>query len=153
MPQPEQPQSEKEAPAQDGQSCDLTPFAERAANIAQAKALREQAAKGGLAFEAYLPPQQALWFLSLIEAGKYSDPGDALFNLLGEAQDLAPHADLRKELLRRSLDAALMPGPAVPIEACLPDVNTGAAQAEPAVWQDYAPPTEAAKPAAPTEGE
>ncbi len=141
--------SEDKIPAQDipegfdpaaGMSCDLRPRAEIAYNVAQAKALRAQAEKGGLAFEAWLPPQQALWILDLIEHNKYGDPGEAVFNLLGEAQDLAPHDDLRKELLKRSLDAALNnPGPVVPIEACVPDMlsRMGGSQPEPAEWQDW----------------
>jgi len=39
------------------------------ARIAQARALREQAGKGGLRFEAYLPPDLAEWLLDLIERG------------------------------------------------------------------------------------
>jgi hypothetical protein len=39
----------------------------KAARIAQAEALRQQAGKGGLRFEAYLPPDLAEWLLSLIE--------------------------------------------------------------------------------------
>ena len=124
----------------DAASCDLRPFAERAHNIAQAKGLREQAERGGLVFDAWLPPQQALWFLGLIEQGKFADPADALFNLLGEAQDLAPHDDLRRELLKRSLDASLNnPGPAIPIEACVPDMlsRIEGTQPEPAVWTEW----------------
>lgn len=133
-------QTPPDKPEPDGDSCDLRPFAERAHNIAQAKALKDQAEKGGLYVEAWLPPQQAVWLLGLIEQGKFADPGDALFNLIGEAQDLAPHEDLRKELLKRSLDAALNnPGAAVPIEACVPDIMsrmTGA-QPDPAVWEEW----------------
>jgi antitoxin ParD1/3/4 len=122
-----------------GESCDLRLRAEFAFNVAQAKALKEVAAKGGLSFEAWLPPQQALWLLGLVESGKYADPHEALFNLLGEAQDLSPHEDLRKELLKRSLEAALMPGDAIPIEDSVPGVREQiiGAQPEPAVWQDW----------------
>lgn len=120
-------------------SCDLRPRAEIAHNIAQAKALKEAAAKGGLLFEAWLPPQQALWLLRLVEQGKYADPHEALFNLLGEAQDLAPYDDLRKELLKRSLDAALMPGDAIPIEDCVADMrgHIDGPKPEPAIWKDW----------------
>ncbi len=128
-------------------SCDLRPRAEIAFSVAQAKTLRAQAEKGGLAFQAWLPPQQALWILDLIEHSKYGDPGEAVFNLLGEAQDLAPHDDLRKELLKRSLDAALNnPGPVVPIEACVPDMlsRMEGPQPAPAEWQEW--PGEGAQP-------
>jgi antitoxin ParD1/3/4 len=126
-----------ETPADE--SCDWRPRSEIAHNIAQAASLKAQAEKGGLVFEAYLPPSQAVWLLSLIEQRKFADPADALINLLGEAQDLAPHEDLRKELLKRTLDAALMPGEPVPIEACVPDMRSrmDGPQPEPAVWREW----------------
>jgi hypothetical protein len=37
----------------------------------------------------------------------FSDPGEAVFVMLGEDRDLEPHADLREELLRRTLQAAM----------------------------------------------
>ena len=78
-----------------------------AARIAQGRALREQAGKGGLRFEAYLPPDLAEWLLDLIERGVFADPSEAVFVILGEHRDLEPHADLRHELLRRSCQAAI----------------------------------------------
>ena len=66
---------------------------------AQARALREQARKGGLRFEAYLPPGLADWLLDLIERGVFADPSDAVFIILGEHRDLEPHSDLRLEVL------------------------------------------------------
>lgn len=80
--------------------------ADKAHAIEQAKRLRDQAAKGGLRFEAYLPPSLALWLLDLIEQGKFLDPSEAVFVILGEHKELAPHADLRRELLKRSIQAA-----------------------------------------------
>ena len=41
--------------------------ADRARDIAQAKALREQASKGGLRFEVFLPPGLAEWVLDFVE--------------------------------------------------------------------------------------
>jgi len=61
---------------------------EKAKNIAQAKALRVQAEKGGLRFSAYLPPGLAGWLLGLIEKGTFHDPSEAVFVILGEHQDL-----------------------------------------------------------------
>jgi antitoxin ParD1/3/4 len=75
--------------------------------IPHAGTLREQARKGGLRFEAYLPPDLAEWFLGLIERGVFADPSEAVFVILGEHRDLEPHADLRHELLRRSCQAAI----------------------------------------------
>ena len=147
-PQGEQATPEQAQPAPEAAGeCDWRPRAEIAHNIAQAKTLREQAATGGLAFEAWLPPQQALWFLGLIEGGRFADPYEALFNLLGEAQDLAPHEDLRKELLKRSLDAALdNPGAPSPIEDCVLDMRgkMKGPQPDPAIWKDWFAPENSA---------
>ena len=77
------------------------------ARIAQARALREQAGKGGLRFEAYLPPDLAEWLLDLIERGVFADPSAAVFVMLGEHRDLEPHDDLRHELLQRTVQAAI----------------------------------------------
>lgn len=80
--------------------------ADRAHALKQVRQLREQVGKGGLRFEAYLPPSLALWLLDRIEQGQFLDPSEAAFVILGEHEDLEPHADLRKELLRRVLQAA-----------------------------------------------
>src|ERR1700733_763377 len=80
--------------------------ADCARDIAQAKALREQACKGGLRFEVFLPPGLAEWLLDFVERGVFVDPSEAVFVILGEHKDLEPHDDLRTEILKRSLDAA-----------------------------------------------
>jgi antitoxin ParD1/3/4 len=80
--------------------------ADKAHAVEQAKRLRNQVAEGGLRFEAYLPPSLALWLLDLIEQGKFLDPSEAVFVILGEHKELEPHADLRRELLKRSIQAA-----------------------------------------------
>jgi len=112
--------------------------AERESDIAQARTLREQARKGGLRFEAYLPPSLAEWLLDLVEQGVFTDPGEAVFVILGEHKDLEPHADLREEILRRSLQAAMDdPSPGFTAE----EVNErmrklmSEPRAEPAVWR------------------
>ena len=58
--------------------------ADKAYAVEQAKRLRNQVAEGGLRFEAYLPPSLALWLLDLIEQGKFLDPSEAVFVILGE---------------------------------------------------------------------
>jgi antitoxin ParD1/3/4 len=77
---------------------------------AQAARLREQARAGGLRFDAYLPPRLADWLLAHVEQGTFRDPSEAVFVILGEHEELEPHADLRRELLNRSL-AQAMEGP------------------------------------------
>ncbi|MCW5679554.1 MAG: hypothetical protein KIT65_16580 [Xanthobacteraceae bacterium] len=57
-------------------------------------------------FEAYLPPSLALWLLDRIEQGKFLDPSEAVFVILGEHEELEPHTDLRRELFKRRIQAA-----------------------------------------------
>jgi len=117
---------------------DIWPTAEeRAANIAQANALKETARAGGLRFEAYLPPKLAVWFLEMVEQDKFIDPSDAAFVLLGEAYELHPHDDLRKELLRRMIQAAVDdPRPSIPAEEVFKRLEEkfSAPLPEPAIW-------------------
>lgn len=80
--------------------------ADKAHAVEQAKRHHDQAAKSGLRFEAYLPPSLALWLLDRIEQGKFLDPSEAVFVILGEHEELEPHADLRQELFKRSIQAA-----------------------------------------------
>jgi Arc/MetJ-type ribon-helix-helix transcriptional regulator len=76
-------------------------------DAAQARALREQARNGGLRFNAYLPIDLADWLLDLIERGVFADPSEAVFVILGEHRELEPHADLRREVLKRGIQASI----------------------------------------------
>jgi hypothetical protein len=109
----------------------------RALGIAQAKALKDQAGKGGLRFEAYLPPELAMWLLGLIERGVFTDPSEVAFVILGEHKDLEPHADLRQEALRRSIQAATDdPHPGFSIEDVRQQLEKLRTERQaPAVWQ------------------
>jgi hypothetical protein len=117
---------------------EIWPTAEqKEACVAQAKALRKQAAEGGLRFEAYLPPKLAEWLLGRIEKGVFLDPREAVFVLLGEHEDLEPHIDLRQELLRRRLNAAIDdPRPSIPAQQVFDELRKkmAAPRPEPAVW-------------------
>jgi len=46
----------------------------RERDIAQARALKDQARQGGLRFEVFLPPDLAGWILDLVERGVFVDP-------------------------------------------------------------------------------
>jgi antitoxin ParD1/3/4 len=123
---------------QSEQENDWPSAAMKASSIAQAKALREQAKQGGLRFEAYLPPQLADWLLGLIEQGTFLDPSEAVFVILGEHEELQPHADLRQELLKRRVQSAMDdPRPGISAE----DLDTKMRKMfdkplpEPAVWK------------------
>ena len=110
---------------------------ERARDIAQAKALREQACKGGLRFEVFLPPGLAEWVLDFVERGVFVDPSAAVFVILGEHQDLEPHGDLRMEILKRSLGASINdPRPPIPLDEFKKKMaeRMAALRPEPAVW-------------------
>jgi antitoxin ParD1/3/4 len=93
--------------------------------------------KRGLRFSAYLPPGLADWLLGLIEKGTFHDPSEAVFVILGEHQDLEPHTDLRREILARSLQAAIDdPRPSIPAEEVFKELRELCAlPLEPAVWE------------------
>ena len=120
------------------QSDDISDEDTRRHGIEQAKALRERARAGGLRFEAYLPPDLAVWLIDLIERGVFVDPGEAVFVMLTEQHDLEPHADLREEILRRSCQAAMDdPRPRIShdeIKAWLQRL-VETPRTEPAVWR------------------
>jgi antitoxin ParD1/3/4 len=74
--------------------------------IEQARALKERAKQSGLKFEVYLPSGLAEWVLQMVEDGVFIDPCEAVFVLMQQAKELEPHADLKQEILRRSLSKA-----------------------------------------------
>ncbi|UXT00624.1 hypothetical protein [Agrobacterium tumefaciens] len=111
---------------------------DKAHAIKQAKRLRDQVAMGGLRFEAFLPPSLALWLLQRIEQGKFLDPSEAVFVILGEHEELEPHVDLRNELLKRSIQAAIDdPRPVIPHEDVMAEMRERLQQPrpEPAKWE------------------
>ena len=100
--------------------------------------MREQARKGGLRFEVFLPSGLAEWVLDLVERGVFTDPGEAVFVILGEHKDLEPHADLREEILRRTLQARMDdPHPGFTLDEVKEhfDKLMSEPRAEPAVWR------------------
>jgi antitoxin ParD1/3/4 len=111
---------------------------EKAQDIAQAGALKQQASKGGLRFETYLPSDLAAWVLDLVERGVFVDPSEAVFVILGEHRELEPHIDLRQESLKRSLDAAMNdPRPTLSLKEVEERMNKlfDEPRPAPAVWQ------------------
>ena len=118
------------------ESVDEWPSAEeKAKSVAQAIALREQAKAGGLRFSVYLPPGLAEWMLGLVENGTFIDPSEAVFVKLQEVQELEPHHDLRRELLKRILQAAENdPCPSIPAEEVFKRLRERRPLPEPAIW-------------------
>lgn len=108
----------------------------------QARALRAQAEAGGLRFEAYLPSDLATWILDKIARGVFASPSEVVFVILDEQQELEPHADLRQEALRRTLQAAVDdPRPGIPADEVMRTLREkfAAPQPEPAVWPPRRP--------------
>ena len=118
-----------------------TAFADNYAERDQAKALREQARAGGLHFEAYLTGDMADWLLERVERGMFVDPSEAVFAIVRDFIDMEPHQDLRDELLRRTLAAALDdPRPALPFAQVYAEMKRRIAEprSEAARWQKIA---------------
>lgn len=106
----------------------------------QAHALREQARAGGLRFEAYLPGNLADWVLEQVEQGRFTDPSEAVFVMVGLFRDLAPHHDLREELLMRMVQAAMDdPRPPIPSDEVFSALERRYSQPlpTPARWHTY----------------
>lgn len=100
-------------------------------------ALKGKAREGGLRFEAYLTPDLATWVLEMIERGEFDSPSEAVFALLRESKDLHEFPDLRKQLLRRILEAAIDDQrPSAPAEEAFARLRTRMERPlpEPAVW-------------------
>jgi hypothetical protein len=76
-----------------------------AENIAQARALKEHARKGGLRFEAYCRQVWPNGFSLSLSAGSLQIRATPSSFIFVEHKDLEPHADLRQASLKRSLDA------------------------------------------------
>lgn len=110
---------------------------QESADSRQAKALREQARKGGLRFEAYLPSVLADWVLEMIERGVFTDPSEAVFVILGEYKQLQPHRDLRDELLRRTIQTSINdPRPSLTSEEVAARIEQViVSKTPPAFWQ------------------
>ena len=112
--------------------------ADKAHAVEQARRLRDRAAKGGLRFEAYLPSGLALWLLDRIEQGVFLDPSEAVFVILGEHEELEPHADLRRELFKRRIEAAANdPRPGISSEGMWQRLRevTKEPRQQPAIWE------------------
>jgi hypothetical protein len=111
---------------------------DNAAERAQAAALRDQARAGGLRFEAYLTKDQADWLLEQIERGRFADPSEAVFLTVQNFIEMEPHGDLRDELLRRRIQAAIDdPRPGIPHEEVCAKIEQWIAKPRPesARWQ------------------
>ena len=119
-------------------ACLWPPSGYQAKAIAQAQALTAQAQEGGLRFEVFLPSGLAEWLLAQIAAGTFLDPGEAAFVMFGEQKELSAHPDLRRQLLGRSLQAAIDdPRPGIPHEEVMARMQELSRRPRPAaaVWE------------------
>jgi antitoxin ParD1/3/4 len=69
--------------------------------------VRRQAAKGGLRFDAYLPPSLAEWVISLVEQDVFHSPSEAVFVAMQSFRELDDHPDLKQELLNRAIQKGI----------------------------------------------
>jgi antitoxin ParD1/3/4 len=101
--------------------------------------VRRQAAEGGLRFEAYLPPSLAEWVIGLVEQDVFHSPSEAVFVAMQWFRELDEHPDLKRELLKRTLQNRVVSVeesggfPAEEVMARLRKATEGP-RAEPAVW-------------------
>ena len=117
-----------------------------ATRMAQARALRERVATGGLRFEVYLPSDLALWILDMVESGTFTSPDEAVFVLIGQARELDPHHDLRRELFRRRIESA-REGPFIEAEEVWDRLDEEMRnRTEPATWRRIGPDDEGQHP-------
>lgn len=100
--------------------------------------LQKQIAAAGLRFEAYLPPDLALWVVELVEQGVFTSPSEAVFVAMQTFQELERHPSVKKELLRAIIaDAAkeAEQGKGIPHEKVMAKLEKMNSQSsEPAVW-------------------
>jgi Arc/MetJ-type ribon-helix-helix transcriptional regulator len=101
--------------------------------------VRRQAAKGGLTFEAYLPPALAEWVIGLVEHEVFHSPSEAVFIAMQSFQELDEHLDLKQELLNRAMQKgidAAEEGGGNPAEEVMERLRKALEEprAEPAVW-------------------
>lgn len=109
--------------------------------IRQARSLKEQAEAGGLRFEAYLPSDLAVWVLGMVERGIFIDPSEAVFVLMGQAHDIEPHQDIKKEILKRRIQQGEN-GVTYTLEEVMQSIDEEMHQiTEPAIWQKIGQPT------------
>jgi hypothetical protein len=106
-------------------------------SLSEAARLMPQAETGGLRFEVSLPPRLATWVLESIARKDFLAPDEAVCVMLKEGQELSRHADLRQELLRRSIGEAMDdPAPSIPAEEVFERLKAlrEAPKPEPAIW-------------------
>jgi len=106
-------------------------------SLAESNRLMPLAAVGGLRFEVTLPPQLATWLLESIARKDYLTPAEAVCIMLGEFQELTEYPELRKELLKRSVTAAMEdPSPSISAEEAFDKLQAHikAPRPKPAVW-------------------
>jgi antitoxin ParD1/3/4 len=101
--------------------------------------VRQQAAEGGLIFEAYLPPALAEWVIGLVEHEVFHSPSEAVFVAMQSFRELDDHPDLKQELLNRAIQKginAAEEGGGIPAEEVMERLRKAMEEprAEPAMW-------------------
>lgn len=102
-------------------------------------AVRRQASKGGLRFEAYLPPRLAEWVIALVDQSDFHSPSEAVFVAMQSFRELDEHPDLKQELLKRTIQKGIdsaKEGEGIPAEKVMERFRQEIERPrpEPAVW-------------------
>lgn len=122
----------------ENQQDDLYPPEYRAAQKAQATALKAEASEHGLRLETYLVPSIAEWVLAHVERGRFLDPSEAVFAAMQVFMELDAYPDLQEELFRREITKRLNDdGPTIPgdeVFARLKERIKRRAECEPPTW-------------------
>lgn len=122
----------------ESQENDIYPPEYRAAEKAQATALKAEASEHGLRLETYLVPSVAEWVLTQVERGRFLDPSEAVFVAMQVFMELDAYPDLHEELFRREITKSLEnDGPGIPAEEVLAKLNERIRQRaghEPPTW-------------------
>ncbi|WP_457588639.1 hypothetical protein [Ensifer canadensis] len=120
------------------QQDDLYPPEYRAAQKAQATALKAEASDHGLRMETYLVPSIAEWVLTQVERGRFLDPSEAVFAAMQVFTELDAYPDLHEELFRREITKRLNDdGPTIPGDEALAGLKERIkrrAEREPPTW-------------------
>ena len=118
---------------------DIYPAAYRMAQQEQATALKSAAEKAGLEFSGYLAPRDAMWALKAIERGVFISPGEIVAVAVQQFIEMSEHADLRQELLRRTLQSRMDdPRPGIPAEEAFAQIQAHIEEMkkhQPARWE------------------
>jgi hypothetical protein len=85
--------------------------------VEQARSLKGQAEKGGLKMEIWLDSCSALWILNKIEEGVFMDPAEAVQVYVGQAREIDPYPEVKRQILNCFIQNGIESGVAEGVSA------------------------------------